>query len=266
MNFFEKINYNFKQQSVLTQIIVANVVIFLTINLVGNISRVNLLPFFALPISSPEWTYKFWTLFLYMFTHEGLGHLFWNMILFYFMSQLFLNLMGQKKILYLYVMSGIFGAALVLVLGLIFPSSFSNTFLIGASASVLGIGAVLSIYSPHYKVNLFGLIELSYVYFYLITFIISTLIDLSSNTGGKISHIGGAAFGLIYGYYLKKGIDLFNFSFKIKNLRKLKIVSHNKENNNTEAMDKLLDKISKSGYEGLTTKEKEELFKLSQKK
>ena len=34
MNFFEKINYNFKQQSVLTQIIVANVVIFLTINLV----------------------------------------------------------------------------------------------------------------------------------------------------------------------------------------------------------------------------------------
>jgi hypothetical protein len=125
---------------------------------------------------------------------------------------------------------------------------------------------VLSIYSPQYKVNLFGLIELSYVYFYLITFILSTLIDLSSNTGGKISHIGGAAFGLIYGYYLKKGIDLFNFSFKIKNLRKLKIVSHNKENNNTEAMDKLLDKISKSGYEGLTKKEKEELFKLSQKK
>ena len=50
------------------------------------------------------------------------------------------------------------------------------------------------------------------------------------------------------------------------NLRKLKIVSHNKEYSNTEAMDKLLDKISKSGYEGLTKKEKEELFKLSQKK
>ena len=46
----------------------------------------------------------------------------------------------------------------------------------------------------------------------------------------------------------------------LKNLRKLKMISHNKENNNTEAMDKLLDKISKSGYEGLTKKEKEELF------
>ncbi len=266
MNFFEKLNYNFKQQGVLTKIIITNVVVFLTINLIGNISRVNLLSFFALPISSPDWVYKFWTLFLYMFTHERLGHLFWNMILFYFMSQLFFNLMGQKKILYLYVMSGVFGAAFVLVLGLIFPTSFSNTFLIGASASVLGIGAVLSIYSPYYKVNLFGLIELSYMYFYLIIFILSTVIDLSVNTAGKISHIGGALFGLIYGYNLKKGIDLFNFSFKIKTLRKLKKVSHNKENSNTEAMDKLLDKISKSGYDGLSKKEKEELFKLSQKK
>jgi membrane associated rhomboid family serine protease len=275
MDFLQKIKYNFQQQGVLTQIIIINVAIYLTINLVGNLSHLNLLPYFALPIGGNEFLYKFWTLFSYMFTHEGLGHLFWNMVLFYFMSQIFFTIMGQKKMVYLYVMSGISGGALVLILGIIFPYSFGNAILIGASAAVLGVGAVMAIYSPNYKVYLFGTFELSYKYFYLLTFGVSTIIDLSVNTGGKISHIGGALFGVTYGYYLKKGIDLFDINFFYRKKSKLKVVSYNKSYDSSytttqspsqQTMDDLLDKISKSGYDSLTKKEKEELFKLSQKK
>lgn len=275
MNFLQKIKYNFQQQGVLTQIIIVNVAVFLTVNLVGNLSHLNLLQYLALPLNGNAFIFKFWTLFTYMFTHEGLMHLFWNMILFYFMSQVFFTIMGQKKLLYLYVMSGLSGGALVLLLSLVFPASFGHSLLIGASASVLGVGAVMAIYSPNYRVYLFGVFELAYKYFFLITFALSTIIDLADNTGGKIAHVGGVIFGLLYGYSLKRGNDLFNFSSPFKKKSKLKVVSNNRsytaasapqQSGDEQTMDALLDKISKSGYDSLTKKEKDELFKLSQKK
>jgi membrane associated rhomboid family serine protease len=275
MNFFQRLKYNFEQQGILTQIIVANVAVFLTVNLVGNLSHLDLLPYTALPIGGNKFLYRFWTIFSYMFTHENFWHLFWNMVLFYFMAQLFFTIMGQKKMLYLYVMSGLCGGGLVLVLGILFPDSFGNSLLLGASASVLGVGAVMAVYSPNYRVYLFGMLEIPYKYFYLLTFGVSTIIDLSVNTGGKISHMGGALFGVIYGINLKRGNDMFEFSFIPKKRSKLKVVSRQhspfetrkpKTSTDEQTMNELLDKISKSGYDSLTKSEKEELFKLSQKK
>ncbi len=272
-SFFERLKYNFQQQGILAQLIIINVAVFLTINLVGNISHLYLTPFVGLPVGGYEFLFKFWTLFTYMFTHENLGHIFWNMFLFYFTSQIFFNILGQKKLLYVYVMSGISGGALVLLLGMLFPEAIGNSILIGASAAVLGIGAVMAVYAPNYRVYLWGILEMPYKYFFLLTFGVSTIIDLSVNTGGKISHIGGALFGLAYAYQLKKGIDLFDFAFFKRKKSKLKVVSYNpaagsspKIKNEEAVMNALLDKISKSGYDSLTKEEKDTLFKLSQKK
>jgi len=275
MDFFQKLKYNFQTQGTVTQIIIINVAIFLTVNVVGNLSHLNLLEFTALPIGGITFVLKFWTLFTYMFTHADFWHLFWNMVLFYFFAQLFLNIMGQKKLLYLYVMSGICGGAIVLILGLIFPSAFGGAILLGASAAVLGVGATMAIFSPNYKVYLFGVLEMSFKYVFLFTFVLNTIVDLSINTGGKISHIGGALFGLLYGYSLKNGRDLFNFSIFPKQKSKLKVVHSVKDNkqtytrteqNDDQRLNSLLDKISKSGYDSLSKSEKDELFILSQKK
>ncbi|PBQ32304.1 hypothetical protein CNR22_11165 [Sphingobacteriaceae bacterium] len=277
MSIFGDLKDTFQRQQVLTQIIIVNVAIFLTVNIVGNVSHLQLVDYLGMPVNSNSFLRKFWTLFTYMFTHEGLGHVFWNMVNFYFMAQIFFTIMGQRTLLYLYVMSGITGGALLIILGMLFPAAFNqgNATLIGASASVLGVGAVMAIYSPNYTVFLFGVFQLPYKYFYLIIFVVTTLIDLSENTGGKISHMGGALFGVIYGYALKNGNDLFKFSFGFKKKSKLKVVSNNKTYTTTSVkpksteehtMDELLDKISKSGYDSLTKSEKDELFRLSQKK
>lgn len=257
----------------MVQIIIVNIAVFLTVNLVGALSHLDLLPYLALPLNGEGFIYKFWTLFTYMFTHVGLGHIFWNLISFYFYTQVFYLLFGEKKLLYVYVMSGIFGGALVLLLGILFPASFANAILLGASASVLGVGAVMLIYAPNYRMFLFGVLELPFKYIYLIFFAISTLIDLQINTGGKISHMGGALFGVIYGYQLKRGRDLSDLSFfKRKPKTKLKVVSNSSSSkkgsspNEEATMNALLDKISKSGYDSLTKAEKDLLFKLSQKK
>ncbi len=275
MNILQKLKYNFQIQGLLTKIIIINVAVFLTVNLVGNLSHLNLLEFTALPLDKTEFLFHFWTLFSYMFTHVGLGHLFWNMVLLYFMAQIFFTIMTQKKLVYVYVMSGLTGGALMLVLGMIFPDQFQRSYLIGASAAVMGVGAVMAVYAPDYRVFLFGTFEMAYKYFFLIVFGVNTILDLAENTGGKISHIGGALFGLLYGYYLKKGIDLFSISFLPKRKSPLKVVSRSgqysgttstKKSEDEQSMDDLLDKISKSGYDSLSKKEKDLLFKLSQKK
>ena len=275
MRFFEQLKYNFQKQGILARVIIINVAVFLTVNIIGNFSHLNLLEYLALPIGGDRFLIRFWTIFTYMFTHEGLWHLFWNMFLFYFMAQIFFTIMGEKKMLYVYVMSGICGAALMLILGLLMPGSFAYSILLGASAAVLGVGAVMAVYSPGYRVYLFGTFELQYKYFFLMIFVINTIIDFSVNTGGKISHIGGALFGLAYGYALKNGHDLLNISFlRIRKKKShLKVVSHQRDFSTTSAkttgdeqkMDELLDKISRSGYDSLSKREKEELFRLSQK-
>lgn len=273
MNFLQKIKSNFQQQGVLTQLIIINAVVFLTVNLIGNLSHLPLLYYLTLPIGGYDFVLKFWTLFTYMFTHANFGHIFWNMILFYFTAQIFFTILGQSKLLYVYVMSGLCGGALVLLLGMVFPNQFGNAILLGASASVLGVAAVMAVYAPNYRVYLWGILEMPYKYFYLFIFGVSTIIDLSVNTGGKIAHIGGALFGVIYGFQLKKGVDLFDFAFFKKGKTKLKVVSYNpstgsspKIKDEEATMNYLLDKISKSGYDSLTKAEKDTLFKLSQKK
>lgn len=275
MNFFQRLTDTFSKQGNLAKLIIINVALFLTVNLSLHLAHINLLPYLALQIGGAEFVYKFWTIFTYMFIHEGLFDLFFNMLLLYFSAQLFFLIFGEKKLIYVYVMSGLCGAALILILGLLIPGSFFNTTLSGSSSAVLGVIMVMAVYSPNYKVNLWGIFEMSYKYFALLIFILSTLIDFSLNTGGKISHIGGVLFGLTYGYYLKKGIDLFDFAFFTRKKSKLKVVSYKKltdEQYNEkrvseeQTMDELLDKISKSGYDSLTKKEKEILFKLSQKK
>jgi membrane associated rhomboid family serine protease len=255
-----------------------NAAVFLTVNLVGNLSHLDLLAYTALPVGGDAFIFRFWTLFTYMFTHADFWHLFWNMVLFYFLSQVFFIIFQQRRLLYVYVMSGLAGGALVLILGLLFPVAFGPSQLLGASAAVLGVGAVMAVYTPNYRVNLFGVFEMAYKYFFMLLFVLNTVIDISINTGGKISHIGGAAFGLLYGYYLRSGRDFLNFSFGFRKKKKLRVVSNTTVSrqsftnepamalNDEQKMNALLDKISKSGYDSLTKKEKEELFKLSQKK
>ena len=83
-----------------------------------------------------------------------------------------------------------------------------------------------------------------------------------SNAGGNIAHLGGAIYGLYYAKNyntLKQPLDIFFKSFK-----KINVKPKNKINNQVE-IDKILDKISKSGYESLSKKEKEILFKNSDK-
>jgi len=275
MSFLDNIKNELKKHNKLTVLLVINISIFFIINIsVSVFSSDIIVRNLALPLNLNEFVFKFWTLFTYMFSHKDFGHVFYNMLLLYFTARTFLNFMSEKKLMFVYMMSGLFGGIILLVLSILFPNTFTNSILFGASAAVLGVVAALALYVPNLPVSIFGILEMKYKYYALLIFAVSTIIDFNINTGGKISHFGGAFFGLLFGYLLKNGKDISELSYlKIKKESTLKVVHNNKNksvndssNANQKTIDELLDKISKNGYENLSKTEKELLFKLSQKK
>ena len=105
----------------------------------------------------------------------------------------------------------------------------------------------------------------------------------STNAGGNIAHLGGAAWGWFYIIQLRKGKDTgAGFVAFIKNLGKYfkrkshLTVSHKQpprndyeynrnKNAKQDDINNILDKIAKSGYDSLSSKEKELLFKQGKK-
>lgn len=275
MPIFQNITKELKRHSILTILIAVNILIFFILNVsIGVFNTEVIANQLLLPLNLNIFVYKPWTLFTYMISHVGLGHVFYNMLLLYFSAQLFLRFLTQEKLLYLYIASGITGGVILLVLSAIFPATFAGSHLFGSSAAMLGIVASIAVYRPNMPVMFFGIIEMKYKYMALIIFVSYTIIDFNINTGGKISHFGGALFGLMFGYFLKQGKDILSFSFlKLKRKPLLQVVQNNRTITNTpnsasqqHTLDSLLDKISKIGYDNLSKAEKELLFKLSQKK
>jgi membrane associated rhomboid family serine protease len=274
MSFITNIKRELEKHNILTVLLVINVSLFFIVNISKHILGISLIEYLALPLNLNELVIKFWTVLTYMFTHEGLGHVFYNLLLLYFTSQTFLNFLNEKKLLYVYIMSGLMGGLILLIFSILMPDVFSGSYLFGASAAVIGLVMSLGFYVPNLPVSLFGLIEMRYKYYAMLVFVVFTIIDFTVNTGGKISHFGGAMFGLLFGYLLRNGKDLSEMSlFKSSKKTKLKKVHdnkhfYNKPNSLTQQqmIDELLDKISKNGYDSLSKSEKELLFKLSDKK
>ena len=276
MPLLRNVKNELKRHSTLTILIAVNIVVFFILNVsIGIFNTHALADQLVLPLNLHTFILKPWTLFTYMFAHEGLGHVFYNMLLLYFSAQLFLRFLSERTFLFVYIMSGITGALLLLALSAFFPSTFAFAQLSGASAAMLGIVASMCIYRPNMPVLFFGIVEMKYKYMALIIFVSYTIIDFNINTGGKISHFGGVFFGLLFGYLLKQGKDLSSLSFlKPRKKPVLRVVQNNSATAGTtpasasqqHTIDSLLDKISKIGYDNLSKAEKELLFKLSQKK
>ena len=256
----------FKSFSVITQILLINGVVFLLSNIIANLINLKWVTYFMMPSNLNQLAIRFYTPFTYMFTHMEMGHIFFNMIYLYFMGEIFASIVGEKRLWFVYICGGIAGAILFsLFFNLFIPG---NSYLLGASASVTAISIVTAIYAPNLPVSVFFIGSFPLKWVVLVLFIFSTIIDISVNTGGKVAHIGGALFGLLYGMQLKKGNDLMEI-FKRKPKAKsknLKVIHNIKTDAEEKTLDEILDKINRTGYESLTNKEKETLQKIASKK
>ncbi len=222
---------------------------------------------------------KPWTLLTYSFVHAGVIHLLFNLIVLFFVGQLFNTYFSGKQFLTVYLLGAILGGIFFLI-----GSQFISTgsVLVGASAAVMAPLIGLAVFSPSMQVRLalIGNVKLWHIAAFII---VLDIIQLStSNVGGHLAHLGGAVMGVVYVKLLQVGFDLSTIFDKIVNIfkrpkgTKFKKVYVNKdrvkqdvfkdeEKDKQKKIDLILDKISKSGYESLTKEEKDFLFRAGNK-
>ncbi len=295
-SFITDLKNDFRRGSISQQFIYINIGIFVVTALVAivgmlfNVGKSSWMEWLELPAWLPQFIKQPWSIVTYMFLHAGILHLLFNMLWLYSFGQLFLMFFSARHFRGLYFLGGFCGGLLYMVAYNFFPyfeSYLYGSYLLGASASVLAIVIATAVRNPEYRVNLllFGQVRLKYLA--LVMIITDLLFVTSNNAGGHIAHLGGALAGWWFAAGLRKGtdvtkwingaIDWLSGGFRIQRVsKKPKMEVHyggrskdyeynarKKEQN--EEVDRILDKLKKSGYQSLTTEEKKRLFDASKR-
>ena len=286
-NILDELKLKYSSGNSATKLIYINVVIFFTLLIVDFVvqktgySVLTTTDLFALT-SAEDLMRKPWQVLTYSWLHGNLIHLIMNMILLYFVGQLFLQQFRNQNLYTFYIFGGIFGG----IFFILFQSVFNYShLLVGASASVYALFFAMISYNPKMPVRLILIptsFPLLYVGYVFIAFDVYNIIS-DQNAGGSISHLGGAIFGYLYMKQFERGNDfLGKFIFQIGNIFQKKEKSTFKTYKNTSTqqnvpkddydfnhqkvekqkkIDTILDKISRAGYESLSKEEKDFLFK-----
>lgn len=277
----QDIKTKFLHLHVLEKIIVLNTSLFF-LGIILNLLGINLLDWFSLPYRFLEVLSHPWSIITYGFLHHSLGHLFFNMLVLYFIAQSFANLFKPRLSFKIYILGVIFGGLAFVFVSMLIPGLLRiNGPLVGASAGVRACILFLCVYWPNKPIGFFSFrFPLKYLGIAMVLLDLPGLMSL--NSGGTVAHIGGYLSGFLYAKQLKIGKDLGSFLDVVldylKSVNKLKTVhksksptmggKQKKEFNafpQQKQIDLILDKISKSGYDSLTQAEKDFLFRAGKK-
>lgn len=287
------IKYQFNHGGMVIKLILVNAGVFLFFGLLyllefliqNNTAYGYLLSKIEMPAYVPALLQQPWSVFTYMFLHTGFFHVLFNMLWLYWFGEIFVLYLGEKKVLPLYLIGGIAGAAVyVLAYNFIpvFKPVIAGSMMLGASASIFAIVFAAATLRPDHEIRLlfFGIVKIKYIA------IVSLLLDVIhipyGNAGGYLAHVGGALSGYIFIKALQNGFDLsapfikiFDFIAGWLNRKATVKVAYRNEKKTTpketrtpneqQQVDDILDKIARSGYDSLTKQEKDFLFNYSQK-
>ena len=157
-----------------------NVVIYITGWLIANfssVSRGQSLSWLELPKEFSELIFKPWSIITYGFAHIGFWHLFFNMLILYFIGRSLSNLFSVKLSLNIYFLGIICGALAYMLAFVVFPNGILKTTgpLIGASAGVRAVLIFLCAYMPNYEVRIVNFnVKLLYIGLFFVFFLITS--------------------------------------------------------------------------------------------
>ncbi|UOR03884.1 rhomboid family intramembrane serine protease [Hymenobacter aerilatus] len=294
MSIFNDIRTAFnRRDNSLNQLLLINGLVFLIIKIVKIILSFSKQPYYgdiieqlALPANTDLLMYRPWTLLTYAFLHEDFFHILFNLLNLYWFGALIREYLGERKVVSLYILGALAGAALFLIGYNFIPSlQTSRPLLEGASGAVVAIIVGAATLLPNYEFNLIliGPVRIKYI---ALALVIIFLIGLDGgNTGGQMAHLGGAILGFVFIKQLQAGRDmgrpilaigdwvggLFTGrpNLRVSHRNRATVPPTTKARTGTtqpdaDDIDSILDKISRSGYESLSKEEKQKLFRASQ--
>jgi rhomboid family protein len=236
------------------------------------------------------WSFFPWQLITYQFLHGGFSHIFFNMLMLWMFGMEIENQMGSRKFLVFYLLAGIGGGLLQLILG------GGGGPIIGASGAVYGVMVAFAMFYPDRMIYVYFLLPVKAKYLIVGMMVIEFLSVGDGSFVAHLAHLGGAIVGFSFIYFdrqynfnFDKYFDMFkgdntfsqnqsqsfkkrasSFGFGKKEVEDADFYEINGKDNTSmkvdqEVIDQILDKISKSGYQNLTEKEKKILFEASKK-
>ena len=216
-SIWQDVQQQFRHGNMVTQIILVNIAVFIVVNILRLVGRGipgatfddTVVNFFSL---SSDWVHNLthpWSILTYGFLHAGLGHIFWNMLLFYWFGRIVGDLIGNQRILPLYLWGVLLGGLVYWLSATILPYGTGTSYIVGASAGVMAVIVAAAFIAPEYifRLILIGEVRLKYIALAII------LIDIfafgtDNNTGGHFAHMGGMLMGYLFVSQLRNGQDL----------------------------------------------------------
>ncbi|RMF25283.1 MAG: rhomboid family intramembrane serine protease [Bacteroidetes bacterium] len=305
-SIWEDLKRQFQGGDTLIRLVLINLGVFVAVHLIallltpffgiGNDGSIDLLlDWLAVPSDPMTLLTRPWTIFTYMFLHVGFWHILWNLLFLYWFGRIVQDLLGDHRILPIYVLGGLAGFLAFFISANFFPESFSRYIggrMLGASAGVTAVVLAAASTAPTYRMHLIliGPVQIRYIALFFI-FLDLISIRQGSNTGGHLAHLGGGFLGWYFVHQLRSGQDwgqtfhrlldgllaFFRRLFGRERARPRVVYKNPRrfgrrgrkappdDQDYQEKLDAILDKIKDSGYESLTKEEKEFLFNASKK-
>lgn len=281
--FFQKLKQNYQVGNIVQKLISWNVGIgVLTLILSAFFPafyKDQVIHYLALRSSFDFALKHIWSFLTYSFLHAGIFHLLFNMLMLFFVGRLFKTFFTEHQLLGVYINGAVFSGIIYVLAYQLMPES---GVVVGASGAVMALLFAVVSYQPTMRVRLLlvGQVQLWHI---AAVFVFLDLVQIPiSNAGGHIAHLGGALYGFIYIKLLYQNIDLSHWVTGIQNLFKRKplkrkpafrnvyknanqsekVYASSLDKNETQKrIDRILDKIKKTGYDSLSAEEKEFLFR-----
>ncbi|MCK5044039.1 rhomboid family intramembrane serine protease [Candidatus Pacearchaeota archaeon] len=210
---------SFSNLNVTTILILTNIIFYILMSSLGFFPQAGgecedtICKFIALqPLSIFQFP---WTFLTSMFMHGSFFHLFINMFILFNLGGMMEKIIGKKRFLWFYLISGFVAGLLFVFLSYLFGNTvlgariFSSPeiFAVGASGAIFAIAGLFMILTPKLKFMIIFLPFFSLPAYIMIPLVLfgTWLVSSAAKLGiGNTAHLGGLIAGIFYGLYLKK--------------------------------------------------------------
>ena len=235
------------------RLLIANVLVFfLQMTVAGLEVQLAFIPAFILA--------RPWTIVTYMFVHAGLTHILFNMIALYFFGPRVEQRIGSERFFSLYMISGITGGLLSFVFAPAAP-------IVGASGAIFGVMLAYARFWPRDRIYIWGVLPIEARWLVIGYTVLSLWWGFGGGASGTahFAHLGGFVGGFLCLLYMQRhqGTKRFRKQASAAPPAKDALVGDWRKVDrsrihaiNREEVDRILDKISKSGITSLTPQER----------
>ena len=200
-----------------------------------------------------------WQPFTYLFFHGGIWHVLINMFVLWMFGSELERLWGKNHFLKFYFVTGVGSGLLTMLFSL-----QSITPIVGASGAVYGVLLAYGLTYPNRQIYLYGIIPIKSIWFVIGIGMIAFM--SSFNNISEVSHITHLS-GMLIGYLmLKRPVEWSSLWFSIrKRTLEYRVVQEEKKATHRQKIEKdidiILDKINREGFDSLSQKEQDSLYK-----